>query len=209
MGRYKTQQEWKFVLDHITHDHLKILDMGGGNGRFAQPLADRGHDLTIVDKSKLALENFKAQKNNRIKYICDDFMKCAVEDSSFDLVIAIESVCYFDEMEELFKKINQALVPGGLLIFTELNKNSWRYLFHKMFRKEDGSYNVKSVEDYKLTLYKTGFEINDIEGFVWIPLTVASDSILVDLFAFIESRFELQKWIDQSPWLLVAAQKKL
>jgi 2-polyprenyl-3-methyl-5-hydroxy-6-metoxy-1,4-benzoquinol methylase len=209
MGYYKTKKEYEFILHHLKHDNLRILDVGGGSGRFAHPLAVRGHDLTIVDKSAPAMECLKKRNNSKIKFICNDFMGCAIDESSYDVVIAMESVYYFDEMEKLFMKINQALLPDGIFIFSELNKRSWRYYFHKKLRKEKINYSVKSAEDYTLALNLTGFEVNDIEGFMWIPLTVNSDSVLVDLFAFIESLLGLHKWVDQSPWLLFAAHKKL
>jgi len=208
MGYYKTQKEYEFILRHVTYDNLRILDVGGGSGRFALPLAARGYDLTIVDHSESALECFKTRTKGSIKFICDDFMNCDIENNTYDVVIAMECVLFFDEREELFKKINRALNPGGVFIFTELNKQSWRYLFHMMLRKEDVKYNVGSVKDYRLALIHTGFEVNDIEGFMWIPLIVSSDTVLVDIFAFLESQFGLQKWVDQSPWLLIAAKKK-
>jgi 2-polyprenyl-3-methyl-5-hydroxy-6-metoxy-1,4-benzoquinol methylase len=209
MGFYKTQKEFEFILRNLQHDNLRILDVGGGSGRFAHPLAARGHNLTIVDKSHSALDYCQAHSHNKIKCICDDFMDCSIEKESFEVVIAMECVLFFTDREKLFREINQVLVPGGIFIFTELNKFSWRYILHKMFRKKDGKYNVKSIEDYRSALKNTGFEVNDIEGFMWIPLTVISDSVLVDLFAYLESWLGLQKWIDQSPWLLIAAQKEI
>lgn len=208
MGYYKTKIEYEFILHHLKHDNLRILDIGGGSGRFAIPLVAREHDVTIVDNSALAMECLKKRDNGRIKFICDDFMSCALDENSFDAVIAIESVLFFQDREKLFRKINQVLVPGGIFIFTELNKHSWRYLVHQMFRRDNTNYNVKSVDECISVLTINGFEVDDMKGFMWIPLSVISDSLLVNLFTFIETHGGFQKWIRQSPWLLVAAQKK-
>jgi hypothetical protein len=46
MGRYRTRKELAFLLGHVVGERLRILDVGGGSGRHAVPLAERGHDVT-------------------------------------------------------------------------------------------------------------------------------------------------------------------
>src|SRR5690606_6559475 len=56
MGRYKTARELAFILEYIRGENLAILDVGGGSGRFAVPLANRGHRITVADISEEALK---------------------------------------------------------------------------------------------------------------------------------------------------------
>jgi len=208
MGRYKTEKELEFVLAHIAGQHKDILDLGGGSGRFAIPLADRGHHVTVVDVSAEALRLLHRQKDPRISTLCADFLTHDFE-QQFEVVLAIESVQFFTAIpfEMLFTKIHSTLRPRGRFVFTELNRRSWRYGLHTLSDSERFPYNVAGPDDYKTALRNAGFELLSMEGFVWMPFTVASNSHFVPLFQSIERAFHLNRWIRQSPWLLIAAER--
>jgi hypothetical protein len=55
IGRYRTDVESRFLFDHLGPSPLRILDMGGGSGRFGGALSDRGHDVTLIDKNPEAV----------------------------------------------------------------------------------------------------------------------------------------------------------
>ena len=42
-GKYKTEREISFIKKHMPDRKTKILDIGGGSGRFAIPLTQMGH----------------------------------------------------------------------------------------------------------------------------------------------------------------------
>jgi len=42
----------KFLDQYIVGDNLEIFDIGGGPGRYALYLAEKGHKLTLLDLSK-------------------------------------------------------------------------------------------------------------------------------------------------------------
>ncbi len=206
MGRYKTDKELAFVLDHVIGEQKHILDLGGGSGRFAIPLADRGHHVTVVDISEDALRRLRRRNRSRISIHCADFLVHTFE-RQFDMVLAIESIQYFTSvsLEALFTKIHSTLLPGGRFVFTELNSRSWRYALHTLRERKRLHEKVAAPEEYKTALRDVGFELLSMEGFVWMPFTVSSNSRLVPLFESIEHALHLNRWIAQSPWLLIAA----
>ena len=206
MGSYKTGLELAFVLKHLTGDQMEILDVGGGSGRFAIPLADRGHRVTVVDVSTEAIDMLLRRNHPNIKAICGDFYSLQIP-RKFDAVIAIESVQYFREVAliDLFSKTRSLLRPEAPFIFTELNNRSWRYILRSLTPSRKHLYNVTGPSGYLAVLEKAGLTVTEMNGFVWMPFTVDSNSRLVPAFALIERALYLRKWIGQSPWLLISA----
>ncbi len=209
MGRYRTRKELEFLLAHVVGERLSILDLGGGSGRHAVPLAQRGHDLSIVDISEDALRLLRQRSPASISTHCGDFLTQTFN-NPFDLVVGIESIQYFTSvtLEELFARVHSVLRPGGRFVFTELNSHSWRYALRELRRSSrETKYNVAGAGGYRKALQNAGFELLSMEGFMWMPLTVSSNSRGVPLFESIERVLGLSHWIGQSPWLLVAARR--
>jgi 2-polyprenyl-3-methyl-5-hydroxy-6-metoxy-1,4-benzoquinol methylase len=128
MGRYKTAREFAFILKYLQGENLAILDVGGGSGRFAVPLAQRGHRVTVADISEEALKLLRERNVAGISTIPGDFLSHAL-DQTFDAVTAIESIQHFTSLSfaELFRRIHALLKTGGWFVFTALNDRSWRY----------------------------------------------------------------------------------
>jgi SAM-dependent methyltransferase len=170
-------------------------------------LAERGHAVTVVDRSAQALELLKGRGNRDICAKHGDFLTMDFE-SVFDFVVAMESVQYFTaiSLDRLFARIRLLLRPGGRFVFTQLNRGSWRYALHAVRGSRHPPYNVDTAAGYRAALRQAGFEVLEMEGFCWMPFTASSNSSLVPLFASIEGALKLNHWPGQSPWLLVAAE---
>ena len=207
MGRYKTRKELAFLSAHLTGDRLDILDVGGGSGRFAIPLADRGHRVTVVDISRDALRLVQARRPQGISTRLGDFLTERF-DSAFDAVIGVESVQLFTSvtLEQLFARVHSLLRPGGRFVFTQLNTQSWRYAVHRL-RERSEIYNASTPRGYRTALQSAGFQVLAVEGFVWMPFPACSNSRLIPAFESMERALHLNRWTTQSPWLLYAAQR--
>jgi len=207
MGSYKTKKELSFILKYIEKNKLKILDIGGGSGRFAIPLAKLNHDVVVIDISGEAL---KILNNNNvyIKSINQNYMDMTIGDEYYDAIIAIESLDYFNSsvLPKVFSKIYSQLNPSGIFIFTITNSHSWRFKLARLFKRKNYFDSIRYKECISL-LKETHFKIIAEEGFVWMPFVVNSNSFLVKYFEKIELLFRFNKWINQSPWILFAVKK--
>lgn len=206
MGRYKTQVEWSFLQECLPPAPSRILDIGGGAGRFAVPLARLGYPVTVVDRSAAALRVLRETRTNGIRVIEGDFLKIT-SDEVYDAVIAIESVLYFVEIDlrALFCRVGSQLRSGRPFIFTGLNSKSWRYQLHRLRGSNAPRYRVGTPAAYGEALRQARFRVAKMRGFHWTPLPVTSDSPAVPVFAAAERHLRLDRWVEQSPWLLVAA----
>ena len=119
----------KFLAEN--YDYLKpeskILDMGMGEGRNAVFLAQKGHHVTGIDISSVAVKKarFLAKEFGvKIKTVVGTLTKDKIPDASFDAII-----CFYYVDRELNEKIQRWLKPGGLLIYEAYTLKE--YLKHK------------------------------------------------------------------------------
>jgi len=101
----------------------RILDLGCGTGGHALPLAQRGYDVTGVDRSEqmLAIAKTKATQAN----LAVDFQQGDVRNlelgQTFDAVISMFAVMSYqttnEELAAAFRTARRHLEPGGLLVF--------------------------------------------------------------------------------------------
>jgi predicted TPR repeat methyltransferase len=204
MGFYKTRTELAFIKKYIPKDkRLKILDIGGGSGRFAISLTDDGHNVTLIDKSREAIS--LCHKKGLLKAICADVLEFQSSEK-YDLSIAIEVIEYFNDFPGLLNKIRKISNDNSMFIFTVYNKNSWRSRLRNI-RKHKTEYKNLKIIDYIKELNSCGFRLIKIQGFLWMPFQLSSNSIMIPLFEKIEKMFRLDLWIRQSPWVMIAAEK--
>jgi len=202
IGRYRTDVESRFLLDHLGSSAHRILDMGGGSGRFGAMLAMRGHHVTLIDKNPQAVALAK-KRGVQQAIVCDisDFQQ-----GGFDGAVCMEVLQYFEKCDSVISKAAAALKPGGTFIFCITNSQSWRFRLRNL-KSNNSTVHAFSMREIELSLRAHEFEVVGRKGFQWSLAQTGSDSRLVDASVWIEKRLGLQNWLSQSPWLLYAARK--
>lgn len=107
----------------------KVLDVGCGAGFLCNPLAINGHDVTGIDLSKeslLTAERFDETK--KVKYLYGNALDLPFEDSSFDVVCAMDILEHVDDPKKLIQEASRVLKEKGLFFFHTFNKNFLSYL---------------------------------------------------------------------------------
>jgi len=107
-------------LDRHTGRELTVLDVGGGTGGFAVPLAESGHRVTVVDASPDALAALTrraadAGVADRIRAVQGDGDALAglVQPASVDLILCHAVLEVVDDPAGVVAAIATALRPGG------------------------------------------------------------------------------------------------
>lgn len=208
MGMYLTENEMRFIDSFLDQHTIKnCLDIGCGSGRFSVPLHKKGINMTALDCNTLPL-NILKEKAPDIKTLCLDASNgLPFENSSFDCIIAIELVDYLPDLTSFFKECNRVLKSGGFLLFTSANKNSYKNLLHKIFSRYRTFYRF-SFTDVKSSIEKSGFLVEKVCGFHWIPCDRVSSSKLIPFFESIEKKMKLQNLPSISPWVFFIAKKE-
>ncbi|MEO1923769.1 MAG: methyltransferase domain-containing protein [Nautiliaceae bacterium] len=92
----------------------KALDLGGGLGRNAIALLEKGYDVTLIDISDIAISKIN---NPKIKKICLDLDNYIIPQNEYDIIIMIK---YFNL--DLLKQIPKSLKNNGFFVFKTINK---------------------------------------------------------------------------------------
>ncbi|GLY93452.1 methyltransferase domain-containing protein [Actinoplanes sp. NBRC 103695] len=107
-------------LERQSGRQLTVLDVGGGTGGFAVPLAEAGHRVTVVDASPDALAALTrraadAGVADRVRAVQGDGESLAglIEPASADLILCHAMLEVVDDPSGVVAAIASALRPGG------------------------------------------------------------------------------------------------
>lgn len=108
---------------------LTVVDVGGGTGGFAVPLAERGHAVTVVDPSPDALATLQrraaaAGVGDRITGLAGDTdtLLDVVPTGRADLVLGHSVLEVVDDPAATLTALASLLVPGGALSLLVANR---------------------------------------------------------------------------------------
>jgi len=110
---------------------LEVLDVGGGTGGFAVPLAGLGHRVTVLEPSPDALAALHrraadAGVEDRIRSVQDDAGDLAevFAADSFDAVLCHGVLEHVEEPKAVLAAAAQVLRPGGLMSLVAANRHA-------------------------------------------------------------------------------------
>ncbi|MFT6631663.1 MAG: 2-polyprenyl-3-methyl-5-hydroxy-6-metoxy-1,4-benzoquinol methylase [Bacteriovoracaceae bacterium] len=133
----------KFLAENF--DYLKpesnILDMGMGEGRNAVFLAQKGHKVTGIDISSVAIKKSQILAKEfgvKIKTVVGTLNKYKIKDQTFDVII-----CFYFVDRDLNEKIKKWLKPGGILIYEAHTLNEYNL---KNSKGDNKNYYLKPQE---------------------------------------------------------------
>ena len=104
----------------------RILDIGGGTGRYAEWLALRGHDVVMLDPIPLHIEQASERAAGaQFEVVLGDARDLAFPDASFDAAIALGPLYHLVERDDRVRAIREAVRivrPGGRLAFAAISR---------------------------------------------------------------------------------------
>ena len=120
-GRFCDEILEYFIFYFLPKPSIKVLDLGGGVGRFAIPLAASGYDVTIYDISErmlAAAQKIANEQKVRLEYQKGSVVNLdAIASDSFDSAICINSVLnYCEDHVRAIAEVNRILKPNGTFI---------------------------------------------------------------------------------------------
>jgi ubiquinone/menaquinone biosynthesis C-methylase UbiE len=139
----------EYLMNQIPEQCQSILEIGCGTGEFSRLLAARAEKVLAVDLSpqmiRIAEEQSKHYPN--IDYVIGDVMTQQFTDNQFDCIATLTTLHHLP-IENILRKIKNALKPGGIFVCLDLYQRS---NFSDLFF--DG---VAYPANLFLTLIKTG-----------------------------------------------------
>lgn len=137
----------------------RVLDVGGGPGRYAVALAAAGHTVTLLDLSPRLLAMALDHARSRRVQLADIVEGTATdlsgfEAASFDAVLLLGPLYHLTEAEDRFHALREArrvLAPGGAVLVGFIT----RYAPLRRLAREEPQLLVRDARRYE-TLLETG-----------------------------------------------------
>lgn len=127
------------ILEFLPKQPSKILELGCGNGHFANLLAQTGHEVVASDDSASGI----AVAKNNYSGVRFEHASCytPIESEKFDVVIAKEVIEHLVAPRRLCETAYSALKPGGQFIVTTPYHGYLKNLVLALAGKGDAHYN--------------------------------------------------------------------
>lgn len=175
------------ICDHFDRDMndlkalkgLNIIDVGCGGGLVCEPLARLGGKVTGLDADTQAIAVAKEhaiEQNLKIIYENKDLAKIT---KKYDVVLALEIIEHVAEPQEFINQCAKILKPGGLIIFSTLNRTPKSYALGIIAAEHLLRWVPKSTHDWQKFIKpsefvkmarSSGLEAYDITGLIFNPL---------------------------------------
>jgi SAM-dependent methyltransferase len=132
-GNVRTAVVWELlsvVLAEMATDRpLVVIDAGGGTGGFAVPLAEAGHQVTVVDPtpdSLAALQRRAAERDLRVEALQGDLadLPQLLAAGAADLVLCHSVLELVDDPAAALTAVAGTLRPGGRLSLLVANRDA-------------------------------------------------------------------------------------
>ena len=119
-GRHQLAEQ---LLMSLKLSKPKILEVGCGSGWLSAALARHGQ-VTGVDLADQVLARARAL-HPRVDFIAGDFLTLALPVQHFDLVVSVDAISYFDDLQLFSERIASALKSSGYLILMCPHRFVW------------------------------------------------------------------------------------
>jgi len=144
--------ELKAVKEFIPADQ-NGLEIGVGSGKFALPLGIQ----TGVDPSPRMVELSRKQGIHVIEAAAEGL---PFDNSSFDFVLMVTTICFVDDLKQSFQEANRVINDQGFIVIGFVDKESGLGREYQKKKEESRFYREAtfySVDEVVEVLKKTGF----------------------------------------------------
>lgn len=108
----------------------RILDAGCGAGEITRPLAAQ-YRLTGVDIEREAVDYCRRQAlpGGNSRYLKADLASLPLPSNRFDAIVFCNAIEHLFEPDPVIRELARVLKPGGILLCTTENCDSWLWVF--------------------------------------------------------------------------------
>jgi SAM-dependent methyltransferase len=178
---------------------IKVLDLGGGDGTTAIPLAQMGADVTVIDIARNLVEagNRRAAEAGlkNVRFQEGDAVNLqGVPDHAFDLTLTMFGAMFAPKPFDVAKEMVRVTKPGGRIVMGNWIPND-STSFVSQVLKISSAFTPPPPEGF-ISPMTWGVDANIIERFGQAGVPAANISTEKDVFLFISPTMTSEDFID-------------
>lgn len=170
-GKLAYRVELEIFTDH-TSPGDRVLDAGGGSGKFAIPLAEADRDVHLVDISpeqcRAAADN-AAERGVDVDVTNGDVRRLeGVDSDAYDAVICVGGALSHvrDDVGMALEAFQRVLKPGGTLVTSVMSRNvNINTFYHTLCNAEDLPSALESLADERASKDGSYHEIGEFRKY--------------------------------------------
>jgi len=153
------------IKTYLTAENI-VLDIGCATGTQCNDVANNVKQVTGIDISGKLLgiaEQRKAERNlDNVEFIKTSLFDERFQSGSFDIVMAFYVLHFFEDIDAVFKRIHDLLVPGGVFISETSCLGEKGFIIGKLLRLAGSlgllpKINLLTAKKLEQALEKAGF----------------------------------------------------
>lgn len=145
MGRLEELRSWDVLARWLPSAPATVLDVGGGPGRYAVPLAAQEYDVHLLDPVPLHVEQAQqhsaAGRRSLASARLGDARELPFHDTSADVVLLMGPLYHLVERGDRLRALREAhrvLRPGGVVVVSAVNRFASALSgFHSEFLRQE------------------------------------------------------------------------
>lgn len=213
VGQYMDAIENTFIQAHLPPTPARVLDIGGGTGRWSRRLTEAGHQTLLIEPQTYNLHTLQREAGH-LAAVQGLGEALPVPDAYFDAALLVQVIDFIPDRPAFFREVWRVLKPNGIFLLTWTNKHSLKGAIYSTYSALKGQPPAERYAIYGSThaqnmtlIQDCGFRMVAAQGYSWVVLPRSHNTPLVDLFATIERGLGLRRWLGASPNIILAAQK--
>ena len=130
VSRRRSEHNYALAARYVRN--RRVLDIGPGYGfGYKHLLARNPDEIVCMDYFSDAQSKF-LHRDKRVSFVVGDFLDNDLEDASFDTILCIATIYYFQDHGRFLAQVKRLLKPGGRLVINNFDGD----LIRRFFRAE-------------------------------------------------------------------------
>lgn len=178
-GEWMLKIQEKTVLAWIKDlgDDVSVLDVGGGHGQLAIPIAASGIDIMVLGSSDKCADRIRAQVDaGEIDFETGNVIDMAYVEGAFDVVISIRLLSHCEKWKELIAELCRVAGRNVIVDYpTHQSLNCFSGLLFGLKKKAEGNtrpYRLFGNGQIKREFLKHGFMLSARKKQFFLPMVL-------------------------------------